>query len=83
MKAAKTDKIILSEAERAGLTWRKAQYSGHNGQCVEVASTTDKVAIRDSKDPDGPILVYTAAEFKAFLHEARNGKFDGLVHFSG
>jgi hypothetical protein len=83
MKAAKTDKIILSEAERAGLTWLKAQYSGHNGQCVEVASTADKVAIRDSKDPDGPILVYTAAEFKAFLHGARNGEFDSLVHFSG
>jgi hypothetical protein len=69
-------KIFLSAVERASLTWVKAEYSGANGQCVEIASTTGKVAMRDSKDPDGPILVYTPGEFKAFLHGARNGEFD-------
>lgn len=73
MNMGKAEKIIMSDAERASLTWLKAQLSGSNGQCVEIASAADKVAIRDSKDPDGPILIYTSAEFKAFLHGARNG----------
>lgn len=81
MNAEKAGKIILSETERAGLVWLKAQYSGHNGQCVEIASAADKIAVRDSKDPNGPILVYTVAEFKAFLHGARNGEFDRLVNW--
>jgi hypothetical protein len=72
-------KITLSEAERASLAWLKAQSSSHNGQCVEIASAAGKIAIRDSKDPDGSILVYTPAEFKAFLDGARNGEFDSLV----
>ena len=35
--------------------------------------------MRDSKDPDGPILVYTPAEFEAFLGGARNGEFDRFI----
>jgi len=80
MDVAKAEKMILSEAERASLSWLKAQGSTYNGQCVEIASTYGKIAIRDSKDPDGHILVYTSDEFKAFLEGARNGEFDGLVH---
>ncbi len=79
MDAATTGEITLSAAERAGLAWLKAQASTHNGQCVELASAPGKIAMRDSKDPDGPILVYTRAEFKAFLDGARNGEFDGLL----
>lgn len=67
---------MLSDVERSNLTWLKAQSSTINGQCVEIASIADKVAMRDSKDPDGPILVYTSAEFSAFLEGARNGEFD-------
>jgi hypothetical protein len=73
-------KIFISDAERAGLAWLKAQSSAGNGQCVEIASATGKVAIRDSKDPDGPILIYTPGEFRAFLDGARNGEFDGFVN---
>ena len=74
-----TEKITMSDAERSALSWLKAQSSG-SGQCVQIASTVDKVALRDSKDPDGPILVYTPAEFSAFLDGARNGEFDHFVH---
>jgi Domain of unknown function (DUF397) len=80
MGTAKTGKITLSQAERAALAWLKAQSSSHNGQCVEVAAAAGKIAIRDSKDPDGPILVYTPTEFKAFLNGARNGEFDRFLH---
>jgi hypothetical protein len=79
MDVAKVGKITLSEAERASLSWLKAQRSTYNGQCVEIASTFGKIAIRDSKDPEGHILVYTSDEFKAFLEGARNGEFDSLV----
>ena len=79
MNKAKVGKITLSESEHTALAWLKAQASTHNGACVEIASASGKIAIRDSKDPDGPILVYTHAEFKAFLDGARNGEFDGLL----
>ena len=58
------------------LMWRKAAYSASNGACVEVAPTEGGVAVRDSKDPDGPMLTYTAAEWFAFVHGAKNGEFD-------
>lgn len=73
-------KITLSESERRDLAWHKAQRSTNNGACVEIASTVGKIAIRDSKDPDGPVLVYTPTEFSAFLEGARNGEFDSLLH---
>jgi hypothetical protein len=69
----------MSEAERGALTWLKARASSHNGQCVEIASAPGKIAIRDSKDPAGPILVYTPTDFTAFLARTRNGKFDRLA----
>jgi len=57
--------------------WRKATASGDVGQCVEVATNLPGVvAVRDSKDPDGPALVFTPQEWKAFLHGAGRGEFD-------
>jgi Domain of unknown function (DUF397) len=79
MDAAPKGKITLSASEREGLAWRKANSSTANGQCVEIASAAGNIAIRDSKDPDGPILVYTTSEFRAFLDGARNGEFDTLA----
>jgi hypothetical protein len=79
MDSAPKGKMTLSPSEREGLAWLKADSSTANGQCVEVASAYGNIAIRDSKDPDGPILVYTAPEFRAFLNGARNGEFDTLV----
>jgi hypothetical protein len=76
MEEIMSGEVMLSDVERSNLTWLKAQSSTINGQCVEIASIADKVAMRDSKDPDGPILVYTSAEFSAFLEGARNGEFD-------
>jgi hypothetical protein len=79
MDAAPKGKITLSPSERESLAWLKANISTANGQCVEIASAVGNIAIRDSKDPDGPILVYTSSEFRAFLDGARNGEFDTLV----
>lgn len=59
--------------------WRKATLSTANGACVEVAPIPDGVAVRDSKDPGGPLLRYTHAEWAAFLDGAKNGEFDNLA----
>ena len=49
------------------VSWRKSTYSGANGgNCIEVADLPGTVAVRDSKDPDGPALLFTAAEWAAF-----------------
>ncbi|MBL7491949.1 DUF397 domain-containing protein [Frankia sp. AgB1.9] len=61
------------------LGWRKATASAHNGACVEVAPLPGNVAVRDSKDPDGPVLVFTPAEWHAFLDGAKSGEFDDLA----
>jgi hypothetical protein len=55
--------------------WRKSSRSGNNG-CVEVAFVEDKVAVRDSKDRGGPVLVFDLSEWEAFIGGARNGDFE-------
>jgi Domain of unknown function (DUF397) len=57
--------------------WQKSTYSGGNGgQCVEVARNLPGiVAVRDSKDPDGPRLVVTLDEWRAFADGVRRGEF--------
>ncbi|MWA04267.1 DUF397 domain-containing protein [Actinomadura sp. LD22] len=61
--------------ELAGLTWRKASRSGENGgNCIELAdaagAVADAVAVRDSKDPEGPVLLVTGAALRAAVHAA-------------
>jgi uncharacterized protein DUF397 len=54
--------------------WRKSSLSGSNG-CVEVAFSEGLVAVRDSKDRRGPMLVFTSAEWEAFVAGVRAGEF--------
>jgi hypothetical protein len=79
---AKAGEIALSDGEIAALSWIKAKASSHNGACVEIAAARGNIAIRDSKDPGGPVLLYTPAEFAAFIDGARNGDFDALLRLS-
>jgi Domain of unknown function (DUF397) len=79
MDATKPGKITMTDEEIVGLSWNKAHFSNINGACVEIASAPGKIVIRDSKDPGGPVLVYTPIEFRAFLDGARNGEFDSLL----
>lgn len=48
--------------------WRKSSHSNPSGNCVETARLpSGRVAVRDSKRPGGPILIFTRAEWAAFL----------------
>ena len=61
----------MTEPGSTGLVWRKAQASIGNGACVEVAAFPGGVAVRDSKDPGGPVLVCSAAQWQVFLRDLR------------
>ena len=62
-----------SNCVEVGTLWRKSSYSGNGGaDCVEVArSLPDVVAVRDSKDPDGPVLVVSRDEWARFTARLR------------
>ncbi|GAA3016445.1 DUF397 domain-containing protein [Streptosporangium longisporum] len=49
------------------LVWRKSSLSGGQQNCVEVAQIGDSVAVRDSKDPDGPRLTFTRSVWLDFV----------------
>jgi hypothetical protein len=49
------------------LTWRKSSHSSSNGQCVEIAHAGPDIAIRDSKNPDGPVLLIAPGQWHALL----------------
>ncbi|MBF8185054.1 DUF397 domain-containing protein [Nonomuraea sp. K274] len=59
------------------LAWRKSSYSGSGDNCVEVAALPDgSQAVRDSKEPDGPVLTFTPGEWDAFVKGVKDGEFD-------
>ncbi|MGW9029113.1 DUF397 domain-containing protein [Streptomyces sp. NPDC055722] len=59
------------------LNFRTSSYSGGNGACVQVAELPDGGrAVRDSKNPEGPVHFYTRPEWVAFIAGVKNGEFD-------
>jgi hypothetical protein len=58
--------------------WRKARRSVATGECVEVAPVLGSIVVRDSMNPEGSILQYSAASWHSFLTAAKKGNFDTL-----
>jgi hypothetical protein len=65
--------------ERSRLNWRKSSYSTTNGGgCVEVATNLPGiVAVRDSKNPDGPVLIFAPGDWQEFIADVKAGRRDG------
>ena len=77
MKGLRVDHDV--NAVRASLlgdaAWRKSSYSSPSGNCVEAAKLTGGVALRNSRFPDGPALVFASAVWDAFLRGVKGGCF--------
>uniref|UniRef100_UPI0033C513FD DUF397 domain-containing protein n=1 Tax=Spirillospora sp. NPDC047279 TaxID=3155478 RepID=UPI0033C513FD len=65
----------MTSPDRRHLRWRKSSYTGSAAQdCVEVARADEReVAVRDSKDPDGPMLMLTGGQWETLLRACRVG----------
>jgi len=62
------------------ISWLKSRHSNPSGNCVEVACLpTGEIAVRNSRFPTGPALLYTRAEIAAFLQGAKDGEFDYVL----
>jgi hypothetical protein len=68
-----------SARDLPGARWRRSRFSSPNGNCVEIAAVPGGTAVRDSKDPDGPALIYPAASVRSFVTAVRAGEIRKLV----
>lgn len=57
----------IENASKTGYDWFKSSYSGDNNTCVETAHVPGIVPVRDSKDTEGPALVFSKASWSDFL----------------
>lgn len=71
----------MPAAELRGAKWQKSFFSGnYNNNCVEMAGLpSGEIAVRNSRDPNGPALIYTRAEVEALVRGVMHGDFDNLI----
>lgn len=70
----------MPATQLTGARWHKSRCSQGVSNCVEMARLpTGEVAVRNSRHPDGPALVYTRAEIDALIRGAKDGDFDHLI----
>jgi Domain of unknown function (DUF397) len=71
----------MPAAELSGALWRKSSISNSQGACVELAKVgIDEFAVRNSRNPEGPALIYTRAEIAALIEGVKMGEFDDLLN---
>lgn len=71
--------MLVDTHAQTHLAWQKAVASQGFGMCVEVARCDDGVAVRHSMTPEDGAILYSKAEFRAFVDGVRNGEFDHLL----
>ncbi|MFF8284049.1 DUF397 domain-containing protein [Streptomyces albus] len=70
----------MAARDLQGVVWRKSRYSNSQGACVEFAKLPGgQIAMRNSRFPDGPALVYTPDEIEAMILGVKAGEFDDLM----
>ncbi|TDQ49221.1 DUF397 domain-containing protein [Actinorugispora endophytica] len=70
----------ISAAELGDIAWQKSRRSNSIGNCVEMAKLSDgSIAMRNSRFPEGPALIYTQGEIDALILGAKDGDFDNLL----
>ena len=70
----------MPATELSGAGWRKSSASNSQGACVELAKlASGEFAVRNSRNPEGPALIYTRAEIAALIEGVKMGEFDDLL----
>ncbi|MBP2706204.1 DUF397 domain-containing protein [Microbispora sp. RL4-1S] len=70
----------MSASLLGDVAWHKSRHSNPNGNCVEIARLADgRVAVRNSRHPAGPVLVYRREDVLAFVESTKAGDFDDLL----
>ncbi|MDA8372049.1 MAG: DUF397 domain-containing protein [Nocardiopsaceae bacterium] len=70
----------IAATELGNVSWQKSKRSNSQGACVEMAKLPGGgIAVRNSRFPEGPALVYTQAEIDALVLGAKDGDFDNLL----
>jgi hypothetical protein len=70
----------IPAARLTGISWQKSRRSNSQGACVELGGLADGgIAIRNSRYPDGPALLYMRAEIRALIEGVKQGDFDHLL----
>lgn len=72
--------LSFSNGNCVEVAWHKSSASAMNGNCIEAGGgTCGMIHVRDSKNPDGPQLLFTLAEWRAFVGGAKLGDFDNII----
>jgi hypothetical protein len=66
----------MSQPDLSGVEWRKSTRSGQGADCVEIASAENTIAVRDSKNPDGPSLGFGRTTWRHFSGHVKSGTYD-------
>ncbi|MFE4361509.1 DUF397 domain-containing protein [Kitasatospora sp. NPDC058184] len=70
---------MADRRDLSGASWVKSTHSQQGGDCLEVArGSRESMPVRDSKDPQGPVLVFPAEAWVSFVAAVRSGEFDVL-----
>ena len=70
----------IAADQLGAVAWRKSRASNPSGECIEVAALdTGAVAVRNSRFPEGPALVFSVAEMTSFLADIKGGAYDDLL----